>query len=126
MKYSHFRHFLFTILVMFILSSCDDFFEKDISDKIIQVVCPTDSAELSANKISFVWNEEDGVENYHVIIVSPSFNYIQSYVCDTILTDYKFELELPFGDYQWSIQGKNSAYESLTNHLTFRITGNEE
>lgn len=124
MKHVKFSYFLFTAL--FAMSSCDDFFEEDISDRTIQVVCPTDGAELSSSKLSFVWKEEEGAESYHVIVVSPSFKNIQSYVCDTILTDYKFELELPAGDYQWSLQGKNSGYESLTNYLTFKIASDEE
>lgn len=126
MKHPPFSRILFIILTMFVLLSCNDFFEEDISDKTIQVVCPTDGAKLPSNKLSFVWKKEEGVEIYHIVIVSPSFKNVQRYVCDTILTDYKFELELSSGDYQWSIQGKNSAYESLANQLTFKITGNEE
>ena len=126
MKHPPFSRILFIILTMFVLLSCNDFFEEDISDKTIQIVCPTDGAKLPSNKLSFVWKKEEGVEIYHIVIVSPSFKNVQRYVCDTILTDYKFELELSSGDYQWSIQGKNSAYESLANQLTFKITGNEE
>lgn len=126
MKDTPFSRILFATLAMFVLSSCDDFFEEDISDKTIQIVCPADGAELSVNKLSFVWDEEEGVETYHVIIVSPNFNNVQSYVCDTLLADYKFELELPTGDYEWAIRGKNSGYESLTSYQTFKIIGNEK
>lgn len=108
------------------MSSCDDFFKEDISDKTIQVVCPSDGAELSSNQLSFVWTEEEGVENYHIVIVSPNFEKVQSYVCDTIIANYKMELNLPKGDYQWSIQAENFGYKSLINYLTFKITDNEK
>lgn len=109
-----------------LLSSCDDFFEDDISDKTIQVICPSDKTEISSNKISFAWSEEDGVEKYHVIIVSPSFDKAQQFICDTILTSNKMELQLPKGDYQWSIQAENFGYKSLINYLTFKIKVDEE
>ncbi|MCM1722609.1 hypothetical protein [Bacteroides ovatus] len=126
MKYSFFYFIQLLTIVSLLLSSCDDFFEDDISDKTIQVICPSDKTEISSNKISFVWSEEDGVEKYHVVIVSPSFDKAQQLVCDTILTSYKMELQLPKGDYQWSIQAENSGYKSLINYLTFKIKVDEE
>lgn len=126
MTHTKFYFIGFVALASFILSSCDDFFEEDISDKTIQVVCPYDGAELSSNQVSMAWDEVEGAKQYHVIIVSPSFKNAQSYVCDTTLTSYSLELELPNGDYQWSVRAENSEYKSLTNYLTFKIAGNEE
>ena len=126
MKYSFFYFIQLLIIVSLLLASCDDFFEDDISDKTIQVICPSDKIEISSNKIFFVWSEEDGVEKYHVVIVSPSFDKAQQLVCDTILTSNKMELQLPKGDYQWSIQAENFGYKSLINYLTFKITVDEE
>lgn len=126
MKYSFFYFIQLLIIVSLLLASCDDFFEDDISDKTIQVICPSDKIEISSNKIFFVWSEEDGVEKYHVVIVSPSFDKVQQLVCDTILTSNKMELQLPKGDYQWSIQAENFGYKSLINYLTFKIKVDEE
>jgi len=126
MKYSFFYFIQLLIIVSLLLASCDDFFEDDISDKTIQVICPSDKIEISSNKIFFVWSEEDGVEKYHVVIVSPSFDKAQQLVCDTILTSNKMELQLPKGDYQWSIQAENFGYKSLINYLTFKIKVDEE
>lgn len=116
---------LFTGLILLILS-CDDFFEKNISDKSIKVVCPVDGAQISGKHLSLVWNEEEGAKEYHVVIVSPSFQNAQTYVCDTTVTAYKIELTLSKGDYQWSIKAKNSGYESLTSYFSFQIKNDEE
>lgn len=126
MKHARIKLIYFIAGLSLILLSCDDFFEENISDKTIQVVCPADNTKISSNQLSFVWNEEEGAEKYHVIIVSPSFASAQVYVCDTILTGYKMKLELPDGDYQWSIQAENFGYKSLINYLTFKVAGNEE
>lgn len=114
------------VITSLLLSSCDDFFEEDISDKTIQVVCPSDNAEIASNKLSFAWTEEEGVDKYHIIIVSPSFDNTQQFVCDTLLASNKMELQLPKGEYQWSIQAENFGYKSLINFLTFKITVDEK
>lgn len=126
MRHTKKKFITINLLALLVLSSCDDFFIKDISDKTIQVVCPLDKSELSLNQQSFVWAEEEGVEKYHVVIVSPSFKNIQRYVCDSLITNYKMELNLPMGDYQWSIQGVNSEYKSLINYLSFKILDDEK
>lgn len=126
MKHTFFYFILFLVTTSLLFSSCDDFFEDNISDKTIQVICPSDKTEISSNEISFAWSEEDGVEKYHVIIVSPSFDNAQQSICDTILTSNKMELQLPKGDYQWSIQAENFGYKSLINYLTFKIKVDEE
>lgn len=126
MKHTKFHFIQLLAITALLISSCDDFFEEDISDKTIQVVCPVNGATLSSSQLSFVWSEEEGAEKYHIVIVSPNFENIQSYVCDTTLTNYKMELNLPKGDYQWSIQAENFGYKSLINYLTFKITDNEK
>lgn len=111
---------------LFTSSSCDDFFEKDISEKTVQVISPTNDIELSGNRATFVWELEEGAETYHVVIVSPSFDYIQKYVCDSVLTENRMSLELPSGEYQWFIQAENFGYKSLRNYLNFKIINNEK
>lgn len=124
----HTKNYFLPLLAIatFLLSACDDFLEKDISDKKVQVICPQDGAELHSNLLYFAWNEQEGAEKYHVRIVSPAFKNIQKYVCDTLLTSYKMELKLPKGEYEWSVQAENFGYKSLINYLAFKITGDEE
>ncbi len=116
----------FVALASLLLSSCDDFFEEDISDQTVQVIAPYDGAELTSNQVTMAWNGVEGAKQYHVVVVSPSFENAESYVCDSILTGYTCELELPSGDYQWSIRAENSGYQSLTTYLDFKIAGDEE
>lgn len=114
-----------------VLCSCDDIFEEDISDKKVQIVSPSDGAVLTSDKMWLVWNKLEGAHYYHISVVSPRFDNIQSYVCDTVLCDsllsgYKLEVKLTDGDYQWAIRAKNSAYESLTNYSSFKVLADEE
>ena len=112
------------LLIQF--SSCDDFFEKDISKKSIQVLSPCDGIELLSTQVHFVWNKEEGVDAYHIAVVSTSFDSIQTYACDTLISTNSMKLNLPVGKYQWSIQAENFGYKSLVSYMTFKIIDNEK
>lgn len=126
MKYTRICSVFFLACLLFQLASCDDFFEKDISKKSIQAQSPSDGSELLNTQVSFVWNEEEGVDAYHIILVSPSFDSIQSYVCDTLLSGNHMKLNLPVGKYQWSIQAENFGYQSLVSYMSFKVSNNEK
>lgn len=133
MKYARFFpiYYLAASLLLVFFSSCDDIFEEDISDKSVLIASPSNGATITDNQLWFVWNKLEGAHSYHIAVVSPKFDSIQSYVCDTILCDsllngYKLKLTLPNGEYQWSIQAKNSGYESLVNYSHFKILSDEK
>ncbi|MDR0938384.1 MAG: hypothetical protein LBN29_03365 [Mediterranea sp.] len=107
-------------------ASCDDFLEKDISDKRVEVIAPVDSAELAPGRVSFLWREMDHATAYRVQVVSPNFQHATAVACDTLLNDTlsannKLSLTLPAGSYQWSIQAENGGYRSLMEYLSFQV-----
>lgn len=123
--------FFLTVTLLFLFISCDDFFEEDISDQSVQIVAPANGVEIATPKISLAWKALKGASAYHVVVVSPSFDNIQTFACDSILqdsllTNYKVDLTLANGEYQWSVQAKNSGYESLPSYESFKIIVNTE
>lgn len=90
-----------SVLLVF-FSSCDDIFEEDISDKSVLIAYPSNGATITDNQLWIVWNKLEEAHSYHIAVVSPKFDNIQSYVCDilcdSLLNGYKLKQTLPNGD----------------------------
>lgn len=115
------KQILILLLTLMALTACDDIFVKDISDKQINIVAPANNIVLDKNEVTLVWEELEGAENYHVVIVSPSLAEVRYYACDSITEDYKLKVTLPNGAYEWFVKATNSAHESLKTYETFQI-----
>lgn len=110
------------MFVLFFFVSCDDFLVEDISDNQVEILAPKDNVIVNSNKLTLVWEALDGAESYHVIVVSPSFSEVLYYACDSVTEDYKVEVSLPNGAYEWSVQASNSAYTSFKTYAKFQIS----
>lgn len=115
------KQFLILLFSLVVLTACEDIFVKDISDKQINIIAPADNIALDKHEVTLVWDELEGAQNYHVIIVSPSLAEVRYYACDSITEDYKLKVTLPNGSYEWSVQATNSAHESLKTYEKFQI-----
>lgn len=116
------KNLMHLAILSLMLVACDDFLVKDISDNEVSIIAPSNNVTLNANKATLVWEPVDGAEEYHVVIVSPSFSEVIYHACDSITTDYKIEVSLPIGTYEWSVQATNSAYSSLKTIGKFQIS----
>lgn len=99
--------FFFCTLAL-IMFSCDDIFEEDITDDMVQIISPVNNAEIESNVVNFHWNGLDGADKYRIQIYSSN----QSMILDSLVRRESFTYALSGGDYQWRIRGENSAYES--------------
>jgi uncharacterized protein YegP (UPF0339 family) len=107
-------------------AGCEAVFERDISKDSITVKSPQDGYCSNVSKIYFWWDELKGAENYHVQLVSPSFDTIREFILDTLMSDTRIELYLDPGRYQWRIRAQNSAYHSNYTTMSFSIVGTED
>ncbi|SNR15454.1 hypothetical protein [Tenacibaculum jejuense] len=112
------------VLIIFSITllSCEAIFVENISDKIVQVLAPKTGNELDKGPVVFSWEELEGADEYHLKIATPNFLNANQIVLDTIITRRSFSEDLTTGDYEWSVIGKNSEYETLEeiNILTIR------
>ena len=120
------KKWIFGGLIAVCCTACDDFIEEDISDNRVNILAPKDKVMLDSNQLTLVWEELEGAESYHVVVVSPSFDDIVYYACDSVTEDYKLNVSLPNGIYEWSVQAVNSAYTSLKSCDKFQIVGDEK
>lgn len=110
-----------------VLCGCDEFFEKNLEDKSIEVVAPVDMASLPEGNATLSWRELEGAKSYRVTVVSPSLASAARIVADTIIrTDsiarpMKLNLKVEQGSYQWRIFGINGGYRSKETVSSFNV-----
>lgn len=114
------------LLICLGIWACEDIFEKDIRHKQVDVLAPPSGLETTRTTLTFVWNPLKGASDYHLIVVSPAFKWIESYLLDTVVETCRFTLDLPEGEYEWTVRGLNSAYESRDTISFFRVISPEE
>ncbi len=112
---------LCTILLLLSLNGCEDFIEKNISKKTVNILTPGDGYNSSDLTIDFWWDKLEGAEQYKLQIVQPSFLSIQKFILDTILSDNHFAVSLISGQYEWRIKAINNGSETEYSYRTFSI-----
>ncbi len=106
---------LFLPAMLIALIGCNEIFEKNIREDMVEILSPVDSTHSSSRLIYFLWNELEGADQYHLRIVSPDFTTTTEILVDTILTTTNYNYTFPnLGVYQWSLQAVNHGYETDT------------
>ena len=105
---------------------CRDVFEKDISEKEVELIAPADSVETTHATLTFVWEERDGATGYRLVVVSPSFDRIELYVLDTLVEGNQYTYTLEPGRYEWGVRPENSAYEGIYRWRVLTVLENAE
>lgn len=98
---------IFALLALSIIS-CDDVFEEDISNDIIETTSPKDDATIESNVVNFKWNELDGAKKYRLQVLDLE----ETVVFDSLVSQTSFICPLEPGSYSWKVRGENFAYES--------------
>jgi hypothetical protein len=88
--------------------SCDDIFEKDITNNTIQTISPSNEAVVESNVVNFQWNAIEGANKYRIQVVGAN----QAIVLDSLVSKTNLTFPLPQGGYQWKVRGENFAYQS--------------
>ncbi|WP_299627670.1 hypothetical protein [uncultured Tenacibaculum sp.] len=95
------------------LLSCEAIFVENISDETVEVLAPKSELTVDAGSITFSWEELEGTDEYHLKIATPNFLNASQIVLDTVIEKRFFSQSLSTGEYEWTIIGKNSEYETL-------------
>lgn len=93
------------------LASCEEIIEENIEKENLNILAPLDSLTVSST-VTFLWDEMDGADAYHLQIVSPNFDSLIVLLQDTLVEGNRFTTTLSRGTYQWRLRGENSAYAS--------------
>ena len=115
-----------SLLILFLVMGCRDVFEKDISEKEVELIAPADSVETTHATLTFVWEERDGATGYRLVVVSPSFDRIELYVLDTLVEGNQYTYTLEPGRDEWGVRPENSAYEGIYRWRVLTVLENAE
>lgn len=94
--------------------------EPSVEGERLEIIVPRDSLRTELATQLFYWYELEGAVEYELQLVSPSFNRIDRFLLDTLISGDKFALTLSPGTYQWRIRALNfSSATPFTYHTLF-------
>lgn len=111
----------FYLILIFILASCEDIFEKNIEDITVVLLAPANNLQTEKNTHTFWWEEIKRARNYNLQIVKGTFNSVQELVLDTHLVFEKFDYTLTPGSYQWRVRAYNNGSTTLFSTFSLQI-----
>ncbi|WP_320052066.1 hypothetical protein [uncultured Acetobacteroides sp.] len=113
---------LAVISLMCAVTACHDFFEKNIEDNVVLMVSPTDGGSSPIYLQKFIWKPVNGAREYHIQLVTPSFDKLSQIVMDTVVASTNLMVTLTPNKYQMSIYAQNAGYQSKVTTISFDIT----
>lgn len=97
---------------MIVFFSCDDIFEKDISDVTIGVYHPGDTMITSNSSVLFFWEDKPSIDSTVIRVVPISMQASPTIIDTFVLANNQISLYILPGKYNWELQGFNSAYST--------------
>lgn len=88
--------------------SCEDIFEKDITNDVLQIIAPVNDAVVESNVVNFQWNSLEGADKYRIQVTGEN----QAIVLDSLVSKTNLTFPLVQGKYKWKVRGGNFAYQS--------------
>lgn len=104
------KRILILAVVALSFVSCEKIIAEDISNELSVLILPSAGDTLANNPVHFKWEPIYGATRYHLMVVSPSFSNINSYVLDTLVTDTEFFFDLDSNVYELKLSATNGAY----------------
>lgn len=102
------RHKILYLLFMFAFIACDDIIEDDISKRSIHINTPKPAFVTTNPTVTFWWDFQNDVEEYHIQIVEGRFDSVVRFLVDSFTTQNQFLYSFNPGNYEWSLRGVNS------------------
>jgi hypothetical protein len=116
------KQVLIIISCMVLFIACTkEFIVKDIKNKTVTIIAPSDNLTTPNNSVTFWWEELEGAEKYNLQIVKPSFSSVIQLITDTTVTSNKFTKVLTPGAYQWRIKAINAGGSTVYTTRTLII-----
>ena len=110
-------------LLLTLYYSCDDVFEEDIENDLVQIVSPNEGDTIEGNTVEFNWQALDGADDYRVQVINDN----QLTVLDSLVSTTNLSVNINAGNYQWRIKGENFAYSTqYTFPVNFSVVDSED
>ncbi len=126
------KKYLAILFLPTMFCSCDDFFEKDISERSVDIIAPLGRTSLPAGDVAFRWHAMERATGYRFTLVEPSFDRAARILADTLIVadsvarSYGCTVLLDAGEYEWSVEAFNTAYASKERISSLTVVDAEE
>ncbi len=97
------------LFTAFVLSSCADIIEPDISSKKVEIKSPADGVVLQSLTPTFSWYPLDNATKYNIQIAFPSFAHVKI-LRDTTIVKTEYTKQLTSGNFEWRVRAVNNNY----------------
>lgn len=102
------------------LSSCALLTEPDISDSAVFLIAPSNGLKTTVSTHTLWWDYVTDAEKYNLLIVSPTWDSINTLIIDTNVSGNKFTITLAPGEYDWAVSAYNGS--SSTDYTIYHIS----
>lgn len=102
------------LFLIFGMQSCKEIIATDISETVPVLILPQVNDTMQDNPVHFKWEEVEGATKYHLEVVSPSFDNIQEYTIDSLVTGTSIFISLDSNEYELRLTAVNEGYRSHT------------
>lgn len=108
------------LITVLLLINCEAIFVEDISDQSLELLAPSNNAEVTSGIVKFHWTNITDADNFLIQIATPSFKNASQIILDSITADTTIATSLEVGEYQWRVKAENSEYSTdfSTNNFT--------
>jgi len=107
------RLILTLLLPFFLLQiACEDILIDDLRDKEVILLSPPDNHISILETQTFWWEAMTDATDYHIRIVSPSFDNMVMIAIDDYTVNNNYTATLSPGTYQWTVYAANNVGES--------------
>lgn len=101
--------------------SCDDILEEDISNKEVNIIGPCQNCTLNTEGVILWWEEVKGASGYQIQVVSPSFEFAEFLIADTVVGRTDLSLQLIHGNFEWRVKAQNGEYQTSYKYSSFVV-----
>ena len=115
------RKYLLIGMVGLAAISCARWFDKDVTLEKTVLLSPPNGFSDSLLSKTFWWEEIEGVDEYQLQVVSPTFDSTIVLSLDTIVADVIYTTTLSPGNYEWRVRPVNDSYKGIWVKRTFTI-----
>lgn len=111
----------FMCIVFVVFTGCVAIVEPNISSEEVILMAPADGLKTYYSTQTFWWNEVVNANSYQLQVVTPSFDYVERLILDTIITSNKFSTSLYPAQFQWRVRAANYSYITDFSTWSFEI-----
>jgi hypothetical protein len=119
------KKLLIIISISLGLCGCKALIEENIRNSKVNVLFPKAGDSVNTYNVNFWWDNVADANTYEIQIVQGTFNSIQNFLVDSVVSTNKYNFILTPGNYQWRVRGLNNSTQTDFATQSFVVLRND-